>query len=79
MSNVGHYGLLIRDPSKQRMHQIMEDYAIQQLTAEREKAAKLVEALEMAITVIEDIPGSNHTHSFTLRHLKQSLTEYKKQ
>jgi len=27
MSNVGHYGLLITDPSKQKMHQIMEDYA----------------------------------------------------
>ena len=27
MSNVGHYGLLITDPSKSKMHQIMEDYA----------------------------------------------------
>lgn len=27
MANVGHYGLLITDPSKQKMHQIMEDYA----------------------------------------------------
>lgn len=27
MSNVGHYGLLIRDTSKQKMHQIMEDFA----------------------------------------------------
>ena len=27
MHNVGHYGLLISDPSKQNMHQIMEDYA----------------------------------------------------
>ncbi len=27
MNNVGHYGLLITDPSKQKMHQIMEDYA----------------------------------------------------
>ena len=29
MSNVGHYGLLITDPSKQKMHEIMEDYAKQ--------------------------------------------------
>lgn len=27
MANVGHYGLLISDPSKRKMHEIMEDYA----------------------------------------------------
>ena len=36
MRNVGHYGLLITDPSKQKMHQIMEDYAKIQVKEEKE-------------------------------------------
>ena len=38
MSNVGHYGLLIVDTSKSKMHQIMEDYAEQQIKELKEQA-----------------------------------------
>jgi len=46
MSNVGHYGLLISDPSKSKMHQIMHDYAKlyakEAIKADRENVAKHV-------------------------------------
>lgn len=44
MSNVGHYGLLITNPSKQKMHQIMEEYAKQLLSDYTDRVVDNAEA-----------------------------------
>ena len=49
----------------------------QELTAEREKAAKLVNSLEMALQILEE--NQKERHPFSIRMIRQSLTEYKKQ
>ena len=55
----------------------MEEYTTQQVTAEREKAAKLVNSLEMALQILEE--NQKERHPFSIRMIRQSLTEYKKQ
>lgn len=50
---------------------------LRELTAEREKAAKLVNSLEMALQILEE--NQKERHPFSIRMIRQSLTEYKKQ
>ncbi len=57
----------------QNIHLFLE----QELTAEREKAAKLVNSLEMALQILEE--NQKERHPFSIRMIRQSLTEYKKQ
>ena len=56
---------------------LMDEWANQELTAEREKAAKLVNSLEMALQILEE--NQKERHPFSIRMIRQSLTEYKKQ
>jgi hypothetical protein len=68
--------------------QAMEEYMIQEVTAEREKAAKLVRLLEeidksfyMGPDIIEEeiLQWYIDVMTVTKDEIKQSLTEYKKQ
>ena len=56
----------------------MEEYANQELTAEREKSAKLVEALEKISELNLSYNGTPLIGGIDTL-IKQSLTEYKKQ
>lgn len=58
---------------------VLDDVANQELTAEREKAAKLVEALEMVLSWLDTGAADTVIPINLYPKVKQSLTEYKKQ
>ena len=68
--------------TKSKTLEAMEEYANQQVAAEREKAKKLVEALEGCISVIRELDGTSYVAytgaKVVINDYKQSLTEYKK-
>ena len=55
MSNVGHYGLLIVDTSKSKMHQIMEDYAEQQIKELEGKINNLEAREKVAMNMLDNV------------------------
>ena len=57
------------------VYNAMTEFSEQELTAEREKAAKLVNSLEMALQILEE--NQKERHPFSIRMIRQSLTEYK--
>ena len=57
----------------------MEEYKEQELTAEREKSKKLVEATESLLKFLEEKRPYVAGLGAPINLIKQSLTEYKKQ